>query len=202
MLSRFLLFICLLLPIPSLADTADHAGQLAALLADTKSMRAEFSQRVVSDEGELLEESSGQMAFQRPHQLRWEISEPYAYQVLTNGETLWRYDVDFEQLTTEAFESVAQTPMLILAADAAELNAQYQVSQKASAGATRFNLKPRAKDSDFRHLALVFEKRTLVAMELTDNLGQQTDIRLQNTRLNEGKLEASLFVFDEAGIRQ
>ncbi|MFT5576981.1 MAG: outer membrane lipoprotein carrier protein [Bermanella sp.] len=172
------------------------ASALAALLADTRNMQAEFSQRVASDQGELLEESAGKMAFQRPHQLRWEINEPYRYLVLTNGETLWRYDPDFEQLSTESFTSVAQTPMLILAASAASLSEQYQIGE---VGDT-FTLKPLAKQVEFTQLALSFKGRALTKMLLTDNLGQQTEIRLRNTQINIGTLADSLFVFEQSTV--
>lgn len=175
------------------------AAELAALLGDTRSMQAEFTQRVVSDEGELLEESSGSMAFQRPHQLRWEIIEPYRYLVLTDGETLWRYDPDFEQLSTESFTSVAQTPMLILAASAVELNAQYQISSQIKSAGKQFHLEPRSKDAEFTRLTLVFDDRNLREMQLTDNLGQDTRILLNDIKVNRETLADSLFVFEQPG---
>jgi len=175
------------------------AAALATLLADTQSMQAKFSQRVVSDEGELLEESRGSMAFQRPNQLRWEIIEPYRYLVLTNGETLWRYDPDFEQLSTESFRSVAQTPMLILAASAAELDGQYLIEAKTVEGEQQFDLKPRSKDAEFTRLVLAFTGKLLSEMQLTDKLGQETTIALTETRLNRKKLADKLFEFDSAG---
>lgn len=179
------------------ADPSDAAKDLAALLADTRNMQAQFKQRVVSDEGDLLEESSGSMAFQRPHQLRWEISEPYRYLVLTDGQTLWRYDPDFEQLSTESFTSVAQTPMLILAASAAELSSQYEITVQSGALEKHFGLKPHSKDAEFSRLSLSFDGPELKAMHLTDKLGQQTEISLSDTRVNGESLADALFVFEQ-----
>ncbi len=182
------------------AESDATANELAALLADTRNMQAEFLQRVVSDDGELLEESTGKMAFQRPHQLRWEISAPYRYLVLTDGESLWRYDPDFEQLSTESFTSVAQTPMLILAASALELSEQYEISKYGDADSAQYKLKPRAKNPEFSRLSLSFKRRALTKMQLSDNLGQQTDIRLRNTQINVAPLPKSLFVFEQSEV--
>lgn len=183
-------------------DTESGARALADRLSAIRNLQAEFSQRVLADDGELLEASSGHMAFQRPHQLRWDIVEPYRYRVMTDGGTLWRYDVDFEQLNTENFASAAQTPMMILAADAAELARRYDVVETESdERGTRYELTPKAgSESDFSWLALVFEGHVLVAMELLDNLGQRTEIRLQNAQINGNTLPDERFVFsaDEA----
>ena len=97
------------------------AEQLASHLQNVSSLKAGFVQVVRDDRGEVLEESKGEMTFKRPDKLRWEVAEPYRYQIITDGETLWRYDPDFEELVTEPFEQVSQTPIMILAASAEQL---------------------------------------------------------------------------------
>lgn len=180
------------------ASDSGAAQELAALLAETRTMQAEFEQRVTSDDGELMEESAGSMAFQRPHQLRWEISEPYRYLVLTDGQTLWRYDPDFEQLSTESFTSVAQTPMLILAASAEELSDRYEVRAQEEGADRRFSLEPRSNSPEFTNLSLVFAGQRLTHMRLTDKLGQQTEISLAEVNINGAALPDALFVFERA----
>lgn len=196
----FIAALCASLTLAGNGGNAEFDAQaLAERLSAIRNLQAEFNQQVVADDGELLEASSGHMAFQRPHQLRWDIVEPYRYRVLTDGKTLWRYDVDFEQLNTEDFASAAQTPMMILAADAAELARRYDVVEaEGDERGTRYELTPNTDaDSDFRWLALVFDGNLLVAMELLDTLGQRTEIRLQNVRINGDTLPDRRFVFSD-----
>ncbi len=173
------------------------AEQLAAHLQTVNNLKAGFVQVVRDDRGEVLEESRGTMTFKRPDKLRWEVAEPYRYQIITDGETLWRYDPDFEELVTEPFEQVSQTPIMILAANAEQLAADYHVKLVAGTELQRFSLKPRKANADFGELELSFRNDLLAAMILHDKLGQTTRIELTDAMLNSEAVADSLFVFEQ-----
>ncbi|WP_246386525.1 outer membrane lipoprotein chaperone LolA [Litorivivens lipolytica] len=191
-------FICAiaLLSLAALAQAGSGgAEQLAGYLQSVQNLKAGFTQTVRDDRGEILEESRGSMTFKRPDKLRWEVAEPYRYQVITDGETLWRYDPDFEELVTEPFDRVSQTPIMILAASAEELTADYEVRLVAGTEVQRFSLKPRQANADFSELELNFKGEVLQSMLLRDKLGQTTLIELTDPRINAPTLPAELFVF-------
>jgi outer membrane lipoprotein carrier protein len=177
-----------------------HAGaaeQLAAHLQNVNNLKAGFVQVVRDDRGEVLEESRGSMTFKRPDKLRWEVAEPYRYQIITDGETLWRYDPDFEELITEPFEQVSQTPIMILAASAEQLSGDYHVKLVAGSELQRFSLKPHKANADFSELELSFRNDLLTAMILHDKLGQTTRIDLNQVVVNSDAVVDSLFVFEQ-----
>lgn len=168
----------------SLSAFADSgaADELQRLLQQAQGFSAQFHQRVQSEDGELLQESSGSIAVQRPYRMRWETLEPFRYLVITDGETLWRYDPDLEQLNTEPFtEDLAQTPAMVLVTAAQTLAEQFEVSRQQ--GDSVYVLHPKT-ESSFRELRLRFEGDLLQAMQLQDHLGQQTDISLQGMAQN------------------
>lgn len=177
-----------------------HAGaaeQLAAHLQNVNNLKAGFVQVVRDDRGEVLEESRGSMTFKRPDKLRWEVAEPYRYQIITDGETLWRYDPDFEELITEPFKQVSQTPIMILAASAEQLSGDYHVTLVAGSELQRFSLKPRKANADFSELELSLRNDLLTAMILHDKLGQTTRIDLHQVVVNSDAVVDSLFVFEQ-----
>lgn len=177
-----------------------HAGaaeQLAGHLQNVNNLKAGFVQVVRDDRGEVLEESRGSMTFKRPDKLRWEVAEPYRYQIITDGETLWRYDPDFEELITEPFEQVSQTPIMILAASAEQLSGDYHVKLVAGSELQRFSLKPHKANADFSELELSFRNDLLTAMILHDKLGQTTRIDLNQVVVNSDAVVDSLFVFEQ-----
>ena len=53
-----------------------------------------FLQEIYSEEGELLERSSGRYAVLRPGFFRWEIDYPDRQQIIIADDTLWHYDID------------------------------------------------------------------------------------------------------------
>lgn len=175
------------------AETA--ADTLAATLAELKNLSARFEQAVRDDSGEVLETSSGTLQFQRPHHMRWEVTAPYPYLIVTNGKTLWRYDPDFEQLAEEPFSSISQTPLMILAATAQELASRYDITLVAGKSTRQYVLKPRLSQDEFSRLVLTFDEGTLSRMTLRDKLGQETTIALHKVVINQAPMAESLFFF-------
>ncbi len=191
---------CILLPLMlllqvSLLQAETAADTLAATLAELKNLSARFEQTVQDDSGEVLESSSGTLKFQRPHHMRWEVTAPYPYLIVTNGVTLWRYDPDFEQLAEEPFSSISQTPLMILAATAEELARRYDIALVAGKSTRQYVLKPRQSQDEFSRLVLTFDEGTLSRMSLRDKLGQETSIALHQVQTNQTPMAESLFVF-------
>ena len=122
----FCFLVCLLNIAPALAG---DVAQLHLQLSSLKTLQADFEQDVFDEDGTLLQQSRGELMVERPNKLRWESREPFHYLLISDGETLWRYDADLEQLNTEAFSpELAQTPALIIGASIAELESRFEVA--------------------------------------------------------------------------
>jgi len=105
-----------LLPQPAGAAAAQR---LAAFLEDTRTLRARFVQEIVAEDGTPGERASGTLAVLRPGRFRWDYREPYRQLIVADGERLWIYDEDLEQVTVRPQErALGRTPLQILGAPA------------------------------------------------------------------------------------
>ncbi len=181
----------------ALAQTQEAAlDALAAQLDQLQSMTARFSQTVWSEEGDPLQSAEGQMAVKRGNRLRWEIESPYAYLIVTDGATLWRYDADLEQAVVQPFRGeLADTPALIFSSDRTTLAEHYRIEAEQGRTGSWFLLTPRGEQALFRTLRVQFADGAVTRLELIDELDQRTEIRFHDVQANPA-LDDQLFTFE------
>ena len=174
----------------------DAASRLNQVLLGLTSMQADFAQQTADGKGRILQSQTGTMSVKRPGLFRWETLKPSTQLVTTNGNVLWIYDPELMQATKQQLDTqVGNTPALLLSGDPRKLNESFVISEeKGGKGEQVFLLKPRAKDALFDHLKVRFKGTQLLQMALADSLGQQTDIRFLNVKVNP-TLSNSLFDF-------
>ena len=185
---------------------ADGDSQtLATLLDSMSSYRADFEQVVTSQFGEVLQTATGTMHLERPGRLRWQVDEPYPQLVVADGEYVWVYDPDLEQVTVQLFdETVRGTPMMFLT-DSAMLDENFQVRMKSTTEESekRFALSPRDPGSTslFREMTLTFSTTgPLTGLDIVDDLDQRTAMVFRHAEV-DAVLESGLFEFEvPAGV--
>lgn len=185
----------LMLVMPMAYAANDAAAHLTKVLSGVSSMQASFAQQTLDAKGRAQAVLSGKMSVKRPGLFRWEVVKPSAQLIISGGSVLWIYDPELEQATRQKLDTqVGNTPALLLSADPRKLNAAFVISEEQGAGTQIFVLKPRGKDALFDHLRVYFRGSELLRMELADALGQTTDIRFTDIRVNPA-LAAALFEF-------
>ena len=111
----FLLFILCFWQINTYAVDETPILMLNQLLGQTLTMRADFTQVITDKNNKPLQSAVGKMALERPGKLRWEVLKPIAQLVVANGERLWIYDPDLEQVTIRYIsKEMGETPALLL----------------------------------------------------------------------------------------
>ncbi len=191
---RFFIFFILFFQINAFADTP--ASNLSQLLKSIQTMQASFNQVITDKKAKELQRSSGQMSLQRPGKFRWEIKKPNPQVVVTNGEKLWIYDPDLEQVTIKLLtKEVGDSPAMLLSNHIGIDNA-YVVTDSTDTNKTLqwFLLKPKNKNNGFSSIKLGFQKNEMREMILEDQMGQITNIEFYNIK-NNPTLASSLFVF-------
>ena len=183
---------------------ADDAPRLAGLLDGIATLSAEFEQTVTNRFGDVLQQATGRMHLKRPMRLRWELDEPYPQLVVTNGETLWVYDPDLEQVTVQPLaEAMTGSPAVFLTGTVADLRRDFDVvaTESPETGASRFELTPLDPNAVFGALALTFAADgTLSGIDIADHLEQLTRVSF-TARDAKAVLESELFEFTvPAGI--
>ena len=193
---RFL--VCALLcflPVPVLADAAVVA-RLGELLAGMRSIEAAFNQQLKDEKGALIQESSGRVVLSHPGRFRWETAPPFTQLVVSDGNTVWQYDPDLAQVVVRPLDKRAdQVPSMLLAGEVEAVDKLYSIAASGDdAGAERFEFLPRVEGSPFSKLALQFRAGAVERLEITDGLGQRTEVSFSDVK-SVPVPEAAFFVF-------
>ncbi|MET1076507.1 MAG: outer membrane lipoprotein chaperone LolA [Pseudomonas sp.] len=178
------------------ADDAVAVKRLSELLNQAQTITARFSQLTLDGSGTQLQETAGELALKRPGLFRWHTDEPQQQLLVSNGEKVWLYDPDLEQVTIQTLDKrLTHTPALLLSGDVSQIQENFEISHKEGGDVVDFTLKPKAKDSLFDSLRLSFRNGVVNDMQLIDTIGQRTNILFLNVKMNE-KLDIKQFTFE------
>jgi outer membrane lipoprotein carrier protein len=163
----------------ALASTGAHATareKLDAFSKDIQGLSANFSQRVFDSRGDLKERSSGIVQLQAPRQFRWEYLKPFPQLLVADGDHIWIYDPDMEQVTVRQQSLEEQNSPLAMLIDPAEMERQFIAREGGRGqGLEWLELTPRKpEEAPFDRARLGFGAGGLVRMEMFDGLGQRT----------------------------
>lgn len=104
---------------------------LRAKLANLHFFSATFTQEVVSEAGELLEQSSGNLAISKPNLAKWHTLEPDELAIVSDGNDVWFYNPWIEQVSVYSLSAaISKTPILLLTSKDEALWQQYIVTQE------------------------------------------------------------------------
>lgn len=182
--------------VPVSALASEGAERLTRMLEPLETYEAAFEQLILDGSGERLQEATGRMWLSRPGKFRWEVDAPYQQEVVSDGEEVYLYDPDLEQVTVQALDQrVTHTPALLLSGSTSELTDSYDVSRQQQGSAETFTLLPRSPDTLFEELKMTFRGERLNFLQMTDSTGQRTAIEFHDVRTNEA-IDDSMFVFE------
>lgn len=159
------------------ATAQDGIAQLKQFVDRAGSAEGRFEQTVVAKSGRRPQQASGHFAFVRPGQFRWVYETPYPQLLVSDGERLWSWDEDLNQVTVKALgDALGSTPAAILAGDGA-LERDFELSEAGTAdGLAWVSALPRQPDSTFEAMRVGLADGMLRRMELRDHFGQTTVI--------------------------
>ena len=187
------LFAIASLPLQAADDVA--VQRLTTLLNQAQTISGRFSQLTLDGSGTQLQETSGEMSLKRPGQFRWHTDAPMEQLLISNGETIWFYDPDLEQVTIQKMDQrLTHTPALLLSGDVSKIAESFGITLKEGGNVVDFILKPKAADSLFESLRLSFRSGVINDMQLIDNVGQRTNILFLGVKMNP-PIDAGQFTF-------
>jgi len=178
----------------TLADAAT-LERLRGFVRETQTMRANFTQTVSDASGRQIAQASGEFVIARPGRFRWTVDKPYKQLLVGDGERVWIYDEDLNQVVKRKNDrALGSTPAALLAGREDVEGAFDWRDLPAADGLDWLGATPKDKDSAFSELRLGFDASGLAMLEVTDNFGQHTLIRLSKLQRNP-KLGIELFRF-------
>lgn len=174
---------------------AGAIDQLHQFLQSTRTLKADFAQLVVAKGGRKPQQSSGVVAISRPGKLRWEIRKPSPQLIVGDGEKIWIYDTELQQVTVRPVgKAIGGSPAALLAGKN-DLEKNFTLAEAGSAeGLNWVEATPKSGDSGFEKVRLGFAAADLKAMELHDSFGQTTLITFSALERNPA-LPANAFKF-------
>lgn len=167
------------------AQTDNGINQLRDFSSDLTSLSAQFIQITFDLDGN-REESSGQMWVLKPDRLRWDYLEPYEQRIIADGEQVWTYDVDLDQVTVRPQGEALSRSALSALTDSSRLEQYFELLNGGEGEGLQWvrllprtpqgeNSASRSSDHEFEEIRLGFREQQLVRMVIHDRLGQSTD---------------------------
>ena len=144
-------------------------------LAAREGMAGQFTQEIISPEGEVFERSNGNFALLRPHFFRWEIVAPDSQLLLANGDQLTQIDWDLEVVVERPIVETASSPLQWLIASRATLDAAFDISLSDDAVA----LIPVDPQSPYGRLDITQMGETVWRLDAEDRGGQVLRVELR-----------------------
>lgn len=181
---------------------AGGLNDLENFVRSAKTGKAEFTQVVTQPvrEGQVARSrvSSGSFAFARPQRFRFDYRKPFEQTIVADGQTLWLYDVDLNQVTArKQAAALGSTPAALIAsaADLTALQADFMLAEApAQEGLEWVLATPKSRDSGLQSVRVGFKAGELARLDILDSFGQRSVLSFSNFQRNP-VLEAATFQF-------
>jgi len=180
---------------------AAHAAaldQFKSFVASTKSAKGDFTQQQLGKPkaGKPTPISSGTFVFARPGKFIWTYQKPYEQTLQADGEQLYIYDKDLNQVTVRKLgNALGSSPAAILFGSN-NLEQNFTLAEAGERdGLEWLNATPKAKDTSFEQISIGFKGGVPLAMELKDSFGQTSLLKFTNFQRNP-QLGAQQFKFE------
>lgn len=177
------------------ADDQVAIARLTEMLNKAQTITGRFSQLTLDGSGTQLQETSGELVLKRPGLFRWHTDEPMEQLLVSNGQKVWLYDPDLQQVTIQTLDQrLTHTPALLLSGDVSKISENFEITHKEGGDVVDFILTPKAKDTLFDTLRLSFRNGVINDMQLIDSVGQRTNILFFGVKMNQA-IDAAQFDF-------
>ena len=188
------------------ANDLKSLESLENFVKTVKSGRADFTQVVTAPakEGQAARSkaSTGSFEFQRPSRFKFVYKKPFAQSIVADGQTLWMYDVDLNQVTARAQSQVlGSTPAALIAAapDLRALQADFELQAAPDKDGLQWvQATPKLRDGQIQGvrvaLRITGQGSELAVLDILDSFGQRSVLTFTGFELNPA-LPADTFQF-------
>ena len=187
---------------------ANSLDTLETFLKSTKSGRSDFTQVVTSPAkaGQTTvrsKTSTGQFSFMRPTRFRFDYIKPFPQVIVADGQTLWLYDADLEQVTArKQAQALGSTPAALVATavDLSALQKEFSLEAQADADGLQWvQATPKNRESTIQSVRMGLRadgaQVSLSKLEIFDAMGQRSVLSFERFEVNPANLGAAQFNF-------
>lgn len=162
--------------------------QFKSFAAGSKSAKGEFVQqqvKLVDGKPKVTKTSTGNFVFARPGKFIWTYLKPYEQTLQTDGEQLYIYDKDLNQVTIKKIGNALSASPAAILFGGGEIEKSFTLKEIGNKqGLDWLEAVPKEKDPNFEHIGIGMKDGVPVAMELRDGFGQVSLLTLKNIEKN------------------
>ncbi len=175
---------------------------LDAFVRGAKTGRSEFTQVVTAPpkagQTARVKTSTGSFEFARPGQFKFVYRKPFEQTIVADGQTLWLYDVDLNQVTSRKQAAVlgsSPAALIATASDLKALQADFNLANAPDKDAQQWVVAtPKNKDGQVQNVRIGFKSGQLLTLEILDSFGQNSRMSFSDFQTNP-VLAADTFQF-------
>ncbi|NBO10441.1 MAG: outer membrane lipoprotein carrier protein LolA [Methylophilaceae bacterium] len=177
------------------AANASGLERMKEYFQNIQSAQASFHQTVTDKQGQKTQDVTGTMQLQKPNKFRWDYHKPYVQQIVGDGEKIWIFDPELNQVTVRSFSKAASSSPAALLAGGKDIERSFTIKDTSRKGDLEWVMAvPKVRETGFERLFLGFKGDALMEMELHDSFGNRTAIEFTDVQRNP-KLPADTFKF-------
>ncbi len=187
---------------------ASGTEQLKAFVSQVHAARGDFTQQELKQPSKAngasnpaampqrSTNSSGTFMFARPGKFIWSYQKPYAQILQADGDKLYVYDKDLNQVTVRSLGGALGASPAAILFGSNDLEKNFTLRDAGEKGGIDWlELTPKAKDTQFQSVAIGFKDDNLQAMELHDVFGNITLLTFSNIQKNP-PIKSNIFKFN------
>lgn len=186
MLRTIKIVLSLILLFSSLSALGSDAIQrLDKFFSEVNSFQGQFTQTVFDEDNEIIQESHGDVALNKPGRFRWQYIKPYPQLILADGEYLWIYDEDLLQASAKPIDDALGNAPIMLLTNVRPLTDDFEIKDaEIRDGLNWVELTPLVQDTEFLKIHIGLDDNGVKKMELQDHFSQRTVIEFINLKTN------------------
>jgi len=155
--------------------------QLQYFIDRSTSGTATFQQFVYDVDGNLVQESQGNLTFLRPGRFKWFYRTPYEQVLIGDGTFLWVYDKDLEQATKVLLKDALGSSPAALLYGSKDIESYFGLEGlEPISDSERVKVIPYEESGLFERIEIALSEGVLRTMTLYDHFGQKTIIKFDD----------------------
>ena len=171
---------------------------LQTLRQDLTSLSADFQQQEIDINQNESEVSSGKVWLNSPNQFRWEYINPAPQLIVANGEQVWIYDEDLEQVTIKPQDSSANPIYVLLDDSKTDKNYQAELIKVSPIEEENdyswIELTPKNQNDEVKQIWLGVEDNMIRVLQIRNQMENNVVFKFSNTTRNP-EIKSDLFNF-------
>ncbi len=178
------------------AGAKDPLKILTGIRKDLSALKAEFTQYELTQDNEKVDTNTGTVWMASPDLFRWEYKDPIEQLIVADGQQVWVYDEDLEQVTVKTQDNNLN-PIYVIIND--ELSQQHYAIKHVTTDKTIdwISLTPRERSEEVKFVWLAVENNLITTIKVFNNFDQVMVFEFHQIEKNP-ELVKDLFQFTPA----